>query len=143
MTKKISLLALIALLFLSTTASDCGSGPSAPETELRTTFRGTFTPAAVASNGVCGLQLIALPTGGLPDYRCLWSMAWINQASSARGYPNECSIDISLPDTFGPGLYGIDLSVRDARDRIEEIARAGTDERFDCQDRAQKTFFGS
>ena len=97
----------------------------------------------MAANGVCSLVLEAILTGGVPEYRCRWTMAWINQASSARGYPNDCRIDVSLPSAFGPGLYGIELEVRDRRDRDDEVARAGTDEVFDCSDEVQKTFFGA
>lgn len=134
----VSVLALVCVML-----AGCGSSPTDPMTDLSVTFSGTFTPSSVSANGVCTLELEAQPTGGEPPYRCTWNMNWINQASSARGYPDRCSQNISLPDGFGPGLYPVDLAVRDHRDKDEEIARAGTDEVFDCSGDSQLLFFGA
>ena len=131
------------LLILAILALGCDdSGPTAPDDELSTTFRGTFTPSTIGS-GTCTLQIEAQPTGGITPYACVWSMSWINEASSARGYPDQCVLNISLPATFGPGLYPIDLAVRDRRNSDDHIARAGTDQEFDCSGPAQIPFFGS
>jgi len=131
---------LILTLGLAGVACD-ESGPAALDTELTALFRGVFTPIAVSTTGTCSLELESIAVGGEMPYLCHWSMSWINQSRSARGYPSECQVNISLAETFGAGgLFPIELTVTDQRNKIDT---AGTDQTFDCAGDAVVTFFGS
>ena len=137
-------LAVLALLAIFGGLVACEkSSPTEPTDQLQARFTGTFSPATIDELGnvtrECVIELTAQPSGGRPDYRFAWQIAWIRQAVLVEGYPSQAGVVLVLPPDFGGGLFPIRLQVTD---REDDMSSASTERRFDCAAGEAFTFTG-
>jgi len=140
----IPLLSLLAFVGCYTDGCDTPSAPSTTATaELTASFQGTFTPTAVADDGVCRLVLTATTSGGTRPYIHTFDAGGVQDAAnSALNYPSGPRVTFTLPATFGapPLTYLIGLTSTDTAGVIDDAAAV---ESLNCATHEGSTFFGS
>jgi len=130
----VSLLALLSCDEDNSVTNVVAPDPPPPGTQPITAgFTGNVTPVAASDDGFCRLILTSTTTGGdttvdttAPPYTYLWSLESLAASANTRqGYPNERTVVLTFPPTFGAAggsTHLIELTTTDQRGTMDKAA---------------------